>query len=99
MIHHCQRGHEGACMFGDISFFIGVITPLCIFKERHAGMISFVVAANAAWLAFIVYARSRQRRSQKIGKLAAREYWLNGVTSYVMAAGLMSLISGYLALH
>jgi hypothetical protein len=97
--HDCQRGHERACMFGDISFFLGLLTPLCVFQDHHAGMIAFIVAANAVWIACLAYVRSRQRQNRKIGKLAAKEYWLTGIIGYSMAAVFMSIISGYLALH
>jgi hypothetical protein len=88
-------------MFGNLSFFLGILTPICLARRESPTVTATIIAGNVAWLVFLLFARHRARRqpSGKIGKLSAKEYYYNGLINYVGSALLATIIVCYLAWH
>jgi hypothetical protein len=98
---HCTRGHEKSWMFGNLSFFLGILTPICLAGRESAAMTATIIVGNVAWLVFLLFARHRARRQPpgKIGKLSAREYYYNGLINYLGSALLAGIFVCYFARH
>jgi hypothetical protein len=88
-------------MFGNLSFFLGILTPLCIARQRSVAMTATIIAGNVAWLVFLLFARRRARCQppRKIGKLSAREYYYSGLINYLGSAIFSAILVCYLAWH
>jgi len=95
MFQHYERGHEGPTVLGDLSFFLGIVTPICLFHRTSPAFTLAVVAGNLAWLGFLLFAHLRARKPHgKIGKLLASEYFYASLFAYAVA-GLFSAFTAW----